>query len=179
VTFQQRHISARTGSMATPRKTFAAPSEVPRSADGIWEGRNGRAIFLRLVSRPMAPNSPSDTKAVAQVLKPIYDAIREMEAFKNRGPSHRTIKALRRLRLRRARARSVYARDAHLRRIPGVGAATDLIQFPDRDLANSADPVLKVEPEARTRQLTGSVFFKPQAISVGRFGSRQYNTILR
>jgi hypothetical protein len=42
----------------------------------------------------MAPNSPNDTKAVAQVLKPIYDAIREMEAFKNRGLSHRTIKAL-------------------------------------------------------------------------------------
>lgn len=71
----------------------------------------------------MAPKSRKETKAVAQVLKPIYDAIREMEAFKNRGLSHRTIRALVDCGID-APERILFMREAHLRRIPGVGAAS-------------------------------------------------------
>jgi DNA-directed RNA polymerase alpha subunit len=71
----------------------------------------------------MAPKSGKETKAVAQVLKPIYDAIREMEAFKNRGLSHRTIKALVDCGID-APERILFMQEAHLRQIPGVGAAS-------------------------------------------------------
>jgi hypothetical protein len=71
----------------------------------------------------MAAKSRKATEAVAQVLKPIYDAIREMEAFKNRGLSHRTIKALVDCGID-APERILFMPEAHLRRIPGVDAAS-------------------------------------------------------
>ena len=71
----------------------------------------------------MAPKSRKAAEAVAHVLKPIYDAIREMEAFKNRGLSHRTIKALVDCGID-APERILFMPEAHLRRIPGVGAAS-------------------------------------------------------
>ena len=71
----------------------------------------------------MASKSRKATDAVAHVLKPIYDAIREMEAFKNRGLSHRTIKALVDCGID-APERILFMPEAQLRRIPGVGAAS-------------------------------------------------------
>jgi DNA-directed RNA polymerase alpha subunit len=71
----------------------------------------------------MAPKSRKGTEAVADVLKPIYDAIREMESFKYRGLSHRTIKALVDCGID-APERILFMPEAHLRRIPGVGAAS-------------------------------------------------------
>lgn len=70
----------------------------------------------------MTPRSRNETKAVTQ-LKPITDAKREMEAFKNRGLSDRTIKALVNCGID-APERVLFMPESHLRRLPGVGAAS-------------------------------------------------------